>query len=151
MDNQLYLRFVDLDDKDLLLGWANDSTLRKNSFNTETISSEAHERWFHKVLNTNNIKFFMMMNGNIPVGQIRLEVKDDIGIVSYSIAEKYRGLGYGKLIVKQLENWVRDHFDAGFTIIGLVKKSNRISRNLFETLDYEINEKEEYIEYLKKL
>ena len=150
-NNKLFLRFADEHDMDLLLEWANDKDLRANSFNTEQISEESHQKWFHKIMNSDKIKLWIMMNGNIPVGQIRLEVANNSGIISYSIATKHRGLGYGKIILKLLEGWITDNFDTEFTAIGLVKTTNNASMHIFETANYEKNECNEYIKYLKKI
>lgn len=152
MDNsKLFLRFANTLDKDLLLKWANDKLSRENSFNNAEILAHTHEKWFNNILNSNDNRLFILMKGDIPLGQIRIHINDNSGIVSYSIANQFRGFGYGKTILKLLENWISINYDKGFTLIGLVKKTNQISIHIFESSNYEKIETDQNIEYLKKI
>jgi len=152
MDNSiLFLRRAEAQDENIILEWINDKTSRLNSFNSEEISPQTHRKWFHEILNADDKELFILMNGKTPVGQIRLEVVGDCGTVSYSICERYRGHGYGKTMLQLLENWITIHYEIEFFIIGLVKKNNDISSHIFESVDYDKNENNEYIKYKKKL
>ena len=155
MDSQdnhtLFLRRADELDESILLKWVNEKTSRLNSFSSKEISPETHKKWFHEILHSDDKELFIMMSGNIAVGQIRLEISGNRGTISYSICEKYRGLGYGKIILQLLENWIAINYNIGFFLIGLVKKGNEISKHIFEAENYEKTESNEYIKYIKQI
>ena len=152
MDNHiLVLRRAQEQDESILLEWTNDKSARLNSFNSEEISPESHRKWLHKALTSDDIEMFIMMNGNIPVGQIRLEIAGNCGTISYSISKRYRGLGYGKKILQLLESWIANNYNIELLIIGLVKKSNEISGHIFESGNYNKSENDEYIKYIKQI
>ena len=87
---KLYVRFATAVDCFMLWQWANDSEVRKNSFQSAKIPLVEHELWYASVLANPNILLYIMMEDEIPVGQIRLE-KEEHWQVSYSIAPSYRG------------------------------------------------------------
>ena len=86
----LYLRKVEYSDMDLLYKWANDTATRKNSFNSDAISYKDHVRWFNSMMGDDSVLQFIMMNGDTPVGQIRLNINGDEAEIGYSIAEEQR-------------------------------------------------------------
>ena len=147
----LFLRLVDKYDKNLILEWANDKLSRENSFSSAEISEEVHEKWFDNILSSCDNKLFVMMNGEVPVGQIRLEILRNSGTVSYSIDNKYRGYGFGKIILELLEDWISFNYDTEFIIIGYVKTNNTTSGHIFESLDFMKSENSKYIKYSKQI
>lgn len=124
-------------DKDLLLDWANEKKVREASFCSETITREQHEKWFQKVLNSNDILQFIFYKGNIPIGQIRLEKEQESAIISYSIAKEHRGKGYGKGMVEMLEKEVQKNHPEILELQAFVKKDNIASQKVFEGLGYQ--------------
>lgn len=132
-NSRLWLRKVCNNDKNLLLQWANDTTVRQNAFNQEQISSEEHEKWFKKVMNNNNVRMFIMMKEDIPIGQCRLDISNDGNAeISYSIDSEYRGCGFGKKMLNMIKTEVKnDHKDIK-KLIGKVKANNISSMKCFE-------------------
>lgn len=127
-------------DKDLLLEWANERQVREASFCSETITREQHEKWFQKVLNSDEIFQFIYYKENMPVGQIRLEKEGANAIISYSIAKEYRGKGYGKKMVAMLEEEVKKNHPEILELQAFVKADNIASQKVFEGLGYEKND-----------
>ncbi|MCR5175628.1 MAG: GNAT family N-acetyltransferase, partial [Anaerovibrio sp.] len=82
-NESLYLRVADENDKLLLFEWSNDPEVRKNSFNTDSISLPEHEQWLKNALADENTLIYILMERDIPVGQIRL-VHGDCWQVNYS-------------------------------------------------------------------
>ncbi len=140
------LRVVTAKDRDLIFLWANDAMVRKNSFNIAPIAYDSHCAWFEKRLNSANTAFYILEDNNIPVGQIRYDIEDTIATVNYSIAQEYRGNGYGIKIIELGEVLVREALPSVKKIVARVKKENQVSRMIFKRLQY--IEKVEEGEYL---
>lgn len=117
----VYLRKAKQGDMDMLYGWANDPAVRINSFNSEPIPYEDHVKWFNHVLDNEKILQFILMDGNVPVGQIRLNVDGEEAEIGYSIASKFRGKGYGRTILhlvhRSANNWTK-HAECFFECAG---------------------------------
>ena len=67
---------------DLLFSWVNDEMVRKNSFNTEPITYQEHTRWFKNKLNSDRSFIFICYVGERPVGQIRVDVDNNTGLIN---------------------------------------------------------------------
>ena len=64
----LHFRKVTMKDMDLLYQWANEETVRKNSFCIGRIEYTDHVKWFKAKYNdTNCIIFIIMNNENIEI------------------------------------------------------------------------------------
>lgn len=78
-----------------------------------------------------------MMCKEQEVGQIRIDLElDNTAIINYSIAEKYRGLGYGKQILHLAETEIYERFKNKYMLKALVKENNISSQVAFERLGY---------------
>lgn len=128
----LYLREAIENDVDILFRWANNEDARKNSFCTEPIKYEDHIIWFQKMMQNERIDQYILIDQDIPVGQIRLERKETVGEISYSIAPDKRGMGYGKAICQLLLRRVREINPEIKKLIAKVKPSNAASIYCFE-------------------
>ena len=138
--NNLFLRKAEYSDMDLLFGWANDSTVRSNSFNTASIPYEDHVSWFNKMMENDQILQFIMMDETTPVGQIRLNIDDDEAEIGYSIAKEYRGKGYGQRIIQLVSRVVKEQYPNIKKLVAKVKYNNIASNKVFQNegfnLDY---------------
>lgn len=148
---KVYLRQVAFEDARQLYEWRNDTVTRKNSFNTEVISYDNHKAWLKKVIAEKSIYLYILVCEFVSVGQIRVKILDGIGIISYSIDHNYRGLGYGKLILKLLEDKFYSDQIACTELIGLVKEDNTPSQKAFVALEYQCRHQKEGYQYNKKL
>lgn len=133
----VYLREATELDMDLLYGWANDSEVRKNSFKTDLISHEDHVKWFHQIMKDENVLQFVLMEGDIPVGQIRLNLDKDSAEIGYSIAAEFRGKGYGHKILQLLIQKIRENCPQVKKLVAKVKPENAASKKLFESEGYD--------------
>lgn len=152
MDQKIYLRLVEDKDMKLLFDWRNDEVVRKNSFSTEPIDWQEHVHWFNSTLKNPSVLFFIMMNGEQTVGQIRIVLeKDDVGIIYCSIAREFRGLGYSSYILNLAENEIYERFSDRYTLKALVKENNIASQLMLEKLNYQIqnNDINDYKIYVK--
>ena len=141
---EIQLRKVEPTDMMLLYRWVNDPLVRANAFNSNVISLDEHRRWFDAAMNDPNVDIFILTSNGASIGQVRLESTKGIRLIDYSIDEKYRGRGFGKLILRQVEKEI-----AAGTLVGRVKKDNVASQLIFRSLGYAESEHENYFEYRK--
>lgn len=125
------------DDMLLLYHWANDEDVRNHSFSSNFIEIEAHKAWFYNKLNSPQCDIFIYYMDTVPVGQIRLEYKENSACISYSIDKKYRGQGHGKKILELAEKKVLEERREIAYFYGEVKSDNIASRKVFDKLGYE--------------
>lgn len=141
MDSNIYLREAMPLDIDLLYEWANDSVVRNNSFNTDTIPYETHQRWFNKIMQDSSIYQFILMSDDVPIGQIRLNLDNEHkgqAEISYSIARGHRNCGYGRKILQLLREEIKTKYPAIRNLIAKVKPDNIASKKLFEKEGYDL-------------
>jgi UDP-2,4-diacetamido-2,4,6-trideoxy-beta-L-altropyranose hydrolase len=153
-DTPLVARTVRSSDEHLLLAWANDPVTRQNAFTTETISAEAHHRWFQARLSTpDQCRFFIIeTEDGTPIGQVRFECADENSwVISYSLAAALRGRGYGRVLL-QTALIALSSDRPGASVVGLVKAGNVQSSRIFESLGFSSRVRDEQvIEYRLKL
>lgn len=137
------LRRATSDDYILLFQWLNDSEVRKNSFSQEIVKLENHIKWFQSKLKDDKNNIFIVMKDKIEVGQIRVEIDNDVGTISYSIDSNYRGQGIGTEIL----NLIKLEFE-DIKLIGYVKKDNIASIKVFEKAGYKKVEYNDFIEFI---
>ena len=143
-----YLRHATQDDMMLYFNWANNPVVRRNAFHTEPIRMEEHRTWFANALANENILMYVLMAGNEPVGQVRIAL-GTVATISYSVAAKYRGRGYGIRMLALMEEKV----PKPMMLVGQVKKDNTPSRRVFLSLGYGevLCEGKDYLEYRKRI
>ena len=151
--NNVYLRPVEWIDVDLLYEWANDKQVRNNSFNTATIQYNDHKHWFEKSMADDNIVMYILCNKESNIGQIRLHCSEHTAIINYSISQRHRGMGYGKIIIHLIENRiVVDKPDIRY-LKAYIKSNNIASQNIFADNGYtgKYDEHEKHYVYFKDL
>lgn len=132
----LYLKKATIEDAEDVLSWRNDPTTRENSFTKGEISLLSHMNWFQRKLANPNCHIFILMDGDVKVGNIRVDVTEDVGEISYMIAPEARGKGYGKKIIALAENEMRNDETGVKALTGMVLKSNGASCHCFEANGY---------------
>jgi UDP-2,4-diacetamido-2,4,6-trideoxy-beta-L-altropyranose hydrolase len=91
MTSTLTCRKAEEKDMMIYLDWANDQEVRQNSFNSEPISLEVHQKWFQNAIkNESNLMLLFEINGD-PIGQTRFQITKDSALLNYSIASAHRG------------------------------------------------------------
>lgn len=154
---KLILREVTGKDIDLLFRWANDPVTRQNAFHTEQIPYETHRAWFVRMLADRDIVKYIMCSESPQqeLGQIRLAIEqedeDEIALISYSIDEAKRGMGYGSKMILMAEEMLREERPDVMYCKGQVKYENIASAKVFEKCGYDREDKEQYIEFTKRI
>ncbi len=87
---------VTMDHADLLLAWRNDPVVRQNSWNQEVISVDEHRRWLQRIIKDPKSRAFIILNeSRQPIGTVRFDVQGDDAEINITIAQEFRGYGYG--------------------------------------------------------
>ncbi|WP_048340878.1 MULTISPECIES: GNAT family N-acetyltransferase [Clostridium] len=144
----IQLRKATGEDCEILFQWANDVDVRKNSFNSDYIIYEEHVNWFLKMLQNEKVLFFIMEVDNKSIGQTRINIDKNIGVISYSICKEYRGKGFGKKMIQLVEECISS-FKSIDKIVAYVKKDNKSSNKIFTKLNYLKEEYEDKNVYYK--
>ena len=131
----MFIRDITHSDCNLLFQWANDVTVRNNAVNTSPILWETHEKWFNQRINSADVKFYILEINGTPAGQARYELNNNFWVIDYSIDINFRGLGYGKFLIKNTLELLKS-----FPIMALVKTDNLASIKIFEALNFKQTE-----------
>ena len=132
----ILIRRANKDDVEVCFKWANDKTVREQSYTQDPIGFQEHITWFEQKLNDPNDFFYMMEFEARPVAQIRFHVHDNEAVLGYLADENIRNRGLGTLILsKGIESFVGD-YKKTINIVGHVKESNFASRRSFEKLAF---------------
>ena len=140
---KLYLRKATENDVDILFKWANDEVVRKNSFCTEKIKYEDHLAWFDKLLkDSNRMQLILEQNdeGQINlIGQIRLSLEENgtQAEIGYSVDSSYRGMGYGKQMLRMAAAELQREYPKISRLIAKVKPNNVASYKAFIDTGFE--------------
>jgi RimJ/RimL family protein N-acetyltransferase len=149
--SESYLRRAIIDDMDILFEWVNDQATRQNAFNTKQITYDEHKQWFSDKLKSDNSVIYIYCFNDTPIGQVRLDIENGCGMISYSIDINHRSQGHGGRILELMEAYGKTKLPYMKALIARVKKSNVASLRIFERLNYLIEEKDGYIEYKKEI
>lgn len=131
-----WIRLATIEDLDMIYEWANDPVTRANSFSSAPIPYETHVQWFERTLEREDVLFLIEMDGEEPVGQLRVAISEESseGEISISTAPDKRGMGYGKKIISDGIKYIKDLGDGTCikTLVAEVKKENTSSQKMFE-------------------
>lgn len=145
----IILRPVKEDDCDLLFKWVNEKEVRQMSFDTTPILYENHKDWFYKSLLSSLSHLFIICADEKPVGQIRIDIEKNEGIISYSIDKNYRGHGYGSEVLQKIIGELKKQKIDVCKLTAKVKYCNEASIRAFQKASYNSKEHNGYIEFYK--
>ena len=90
MQDSIIIRLAQLEDLSLYLRWVNEPIVRKNSIDSDQVSLSIHEKWFSNKLNSKNSILLVMELDELPIGQIRFDIENEIALIDYSIDQEFR-------------------------------------------------------------
>jgi ribosomal protein S18 acetylase RimI-like enzyme len=80
-----------------------------------------------------------------PVGSLRLELDDEIGIYAFGVHSDYQGRGYGRQILEEVINQIREGQDTSQKAIMLdVETDNGRAINLYQSCGFQIRATYDY-------
>lgn len=124
--NPINIRKANENDLMLYFEWTNDEEVRKQSFNSEPIAFENHEKWFHKKIADANCLMLIFEDAQqVPIGQVRFENNEEerTSIIGISLDAYYRGKKLASKIVELAAVYFfKEHHN--FTIQAYIKAEN---------------------------
>lgn len=109
----------------------NDKKVLAASFNSNKVNFETHKKWFFDKLSSKDTFLYLICLHNHKVGQIRLDVQNNVGEISISIIEKYRGKGISPAAIKILSSLMFKKILGLKKIIAKIKTENLYSKKVF--------------------
>ncbi len=131
-----YLRDATMQDAELLFAWANESSVREQSFCTDRIGFYAHMEWMAHMLAQKNARQYIFMCGSTPAGQARVTVNGEEADIGYSVCLEKRCMGYGTEMLGLLVQQVEKDFPSVKRLCGKVKPGNIASQKAFLNAGY---------------
>jgi UDP-2,4-diacetamido-2,4,6-trideoxy-beta-L-altropyranose hydrolase len=136
----LDIRDVTQADLMLLLEWANDKEVRKNSFNPNQITIEAHTSWFNAVLEDEQTLLYIITANGKPAAHIRFNIHSGTAVISYLVSAEFRGQGLGHLILLKGINKLKHQRPELNLVQGLVQQENIASVRAFVKAGFRLGE-----------
>jgi RimJ/RimL family protein N-acetyltransferase len=86
-----------------LLEWRNDTEAVRFSVSGRPVTDEEHRRWFTQRRRADGLgHLWIAEEDESPVGQVRVDVSGDVGVVSIAVAAEQRGRGIGSEILRAM-------------------------------------------------
>lgn len=131
-------------DEGLLLRWANDPTVRSQSFSSQLISAEDHHRWFSMGLQScDRLHWILCDASGSPLGQIRFDrdEEDDLtkpheALISLSMDRCARGWGLAKILVSMGLDDLQCQWGEDLEVVAFVLEGNQASQATFARLGF---------------
>lgn len=123
--------------------WANDPLARQMSYNHNTIPFEDHQKWYSAKIKDESCLYCIFENDGEAFAQIRFDDRGSFYLLSYSIADAFRGKGLGSFIIAEGLKFLRNHIGKAAIVVGYVKQDNVASCLSFEKMKFlkeEIND-----------
>jgi UDP-2,4-diacetamido-2,4,6-trideoxy-beta-L-altropyranose hydrolase len=140
LEHHLSIRRASLNDLMQYFEWANDPSVRSNSFNSKTIELDNHVSWFNKKIKDKDSYLYIIYLENINIGQVRFDKINNEFVVDYSLDSYFRGVGLGEDILNLAINKLIQEIYMHITIVGLVKCTNLTSCKTFEKMLFDKQE-----------
>lgn len=136
----LTFRKATLADTKLYFDWANDSSVREQSYNTNTIDFESHKKWFESKVEDHSCMLLLFQNEEkLNVGQIRIQKENEKeALIGISIAAEHRGKGLAKEMLFLASDYFLEN-NKGYLIKAYIKEQNRSSKQAFEKAGFEFD------------
>jgi UDP-2,4-diacetamido-2,4,6-trideoxy-beta-L-altropyranose hydrolase len=132
--DSLRLRPARAEDLYQYFSWAHDADVRAQSIQTQPFSFENHRNWFTDRLASPDSHLFVMLAGDLPVGQIRFDQVGNEQRIDYSIDKCFRGRGWASRLAALGMSQVPRRPGMGF--LAEVKQSNLPSLTVFSSLGF---------------
>ena len=129
------LRKVNKNDEELLFIWANDPVVRRWSFNKEPITLDEHKSWLTKMLNDENVLFWIFEVESTPQGLVRFHKNNNEVILNYLISPESRGKGIASKMLILAMPEIRKYW-ANIRILAYTLPENIASMKTLEKVGF---------------
>jgi len=136
----LSFRKATLADTKLYFEWANDSSVREQSYNSNTIDFKSHKKWFESKVEDDSCMLLLFQNDEkLNLGQIRIQKENEKeALIGISIAVEHRGKGLAKEMLLLASDYFLEK-NKGYLINAYIKEQNRSSKQAFEKAGFEFD------------
>ena len=131
---ELRLRPAEAKDVRLYYDWVNEPAVRHNSFDSEPVSWDKHQAWFEDKLADSNCYLGVLEANDLPVGQIRFDIRGEEAVIDYSLDVLVRGRGWATCLVRLGLDLLRNSQPS--YLRAEVKRENVASRAVFLRLGF---------------
>lgn len=125
----------------LTLEWRNDTDSRRWFRNSQLITLEMHNSWFTSYLQTENNIMFVLLDENLPVGQLGIYEIDNntksAEIGRFLISPSSRGQGKIQIAIRSLVDFARDILHLNYLTLE-VKDSNYPALHIYNKLGFKV-------------
>jgi RimJ/RimL family protein N-acetyltransferase len=138
---KILIRRVGKKDTDILWGWVNDTNVRSNSLNSESIGKISHQEWLNNKIQSKDTVMYILESEGIPFSQIRFDrVNQDDAEIDISVAKEFRSQGLGTLTLINTRLKAIEHLGI-IRLIGTVLETNKGSCKAFINAGFRENNK----------
>ena len=125
-------------DAKLYFDWANDSSVREQSYSSNVIDYESHKKWFESKVKDDFCMLLLFQNEEkLNIGQIRIQKEDqNQALIGISIAVEHRRKGYAREMLLLASNYFFED-NKGYSINAYIKEQNISSKQAFEKAGFE--------------
>lgn len=138
MTTTIHLRPAGAHDSEDLLRWRNDPVTRANSFHSEAISPEEHQRWFSQTLQRSDRLLLIGMADADKIGVVRFDLAGDSAEINLNLAPEARGRGLGTELIVAGSGYLLQQHPAIAKIYAKIKRENLASIRAFEKAGYRL-------------
>ena len=131
-------------DMDDLLKWRNHPVIRENSFSTNAISLNEHERWFKKKVKDPSSKMYIACCGDGKIGMIRFDDHGDVIKVNVMLNPDFLNKGLGSKVIKSGVEKLIGEIKLDKPIVAEIKNDNIASIKAFQKVGF----KESHLTYI---
>ena len=142
-DGEPQLRLVLPTDEELLLRWANEPSVRVNSFNQAWIPHDSHHNWFVSGLRSpDRLHWILVDTQKCPLGQIRFDriCGTNIATVDLSIDLSARGFGLAPTMLMNAMSLIPQHWGDGIQVCADVFCANAPSQSTFAKAGFAVDQ-----------
>lgn len=135
--DRIRLRTAKWQDCEQIWQWANESTTRQASFQSNPIPWEEHVQWFQQKLADEHSEFWLAIDAqDCPIGQVRFDpVSPEVFQISLSVDPDYRNQGLGVEILKMAVLQIFQN-PTILAISAWIKPENLASIRTFEMVQF---------------
>jgi RimJ/RimL family protein N-acetyltransferase len=94
-----------------------------------------HVKWFESKLNDPRCVIYVVIKGRVPIGQVRYDLQGSDAVVSASLVQGFRGMGYGSRVLRLASQKLLKAREVKL-IHAYVKRGNRASVAAFAKAGY---------------
>jgi RimJ/RimL family protein N-acetyltransferase len=144
----LTMRPVVLSDADRLLDWRNDPLVVSNSQSHNRIDIDEHEHWLKETLARPDLHRWMIatVSDQVAIGQVRFDLREGCWWMTYSVDQKFRGLGVGVALIKAGLRILAEE-RVSHDVAAVVRASNQASLKTLDRVGFRRSTRSTLYEY----